>query len=85
MEIAAPLKEEKTAMHTLAKEQLASDEIDIVKVKTAMAEHHKNIAVVIDLTIEKLAAFHKDLTPEQRKKLIEKLDKLEKYNGNDTL
>ncbi len=83
MEVAASLKEEKAAMHALAKEQLASDEIDIVKVKAAMAEHQKNIAIVIDLTIEKLAAFHKELTPEQRKKLIEKLDKFEKYHGDD--
>lgn len=83
MEIAAPLKNEKVALHALAKQQLSSDEIDVEKVKAAMAEHQKKIAIVIDLTIEKLAAFHKELTPEQRNKLIEKLDKLEKYHNDD--
>lgn len=83
MEIAAPLKKEKVALHALAKQQLSSDEIDVEKVKAAMAEHQKKIAIVIDLTIEKLAAFHKELTPEQRNKLIEKLDKLEKYHNDD--
>lgn len=83
MVIAAPLKEEKAAMHALAKQQLASDEIDIAKVKEAMAEHQKRITIVLDLTVEKVAAFHKELTPEQRKKLIEKLDKFEKYHSDN--
>lgn len=79
---AAPLKEGKKQMYLLAKNQLSQNEIDTAAVKTELNKHQAQLDQVMDLAIDKFAAFFKELTPEQRQKLLKKFEKIEKRHMN---
>jgi Spy/CpxP family protein refolding chaperone len=69
---------EKKKLHDELKNQLGSDTIDTVRVKTLIAEHRSGMDDVIDLVVDRIADFHATLSPEQREKLVSKLEKFEK-------
>lgn len=75
------LQASRKKMHPLIKEQLAGAQIDTAVVKRAIGEHRQQLDRIVDLAIDRLAAFHGTLTPEQRQKLIERLEKMEKRHG----
>lgn len=75
------LQASKKEMHSLFKEQLAGEIIDTERVKAAIAEHRLQFDHLIDPAVDHLAAFHATLTPEQRQKLIAKLEKMEKWHN----
>ena len=80
-EILAEIKtkhSEKKEMHDELKRQLSSDTIDTVLVKALIAEHRAGMDDVIDLVVDRVAKFHATLSPEQREKLVGKLEKFEK-------
>jgi len=68
---------DKQQMHAEIKAQLSSDEIDTERVKALMVEHRKEMEVVMNLAVDRIAEFHATLSPEQRAKLINKLEKWE--------
>ena len=72
---------EKKQMHDEIKTQLAGESIDKLRVKALVAEHRAGMDEVIDLVVDKVAEFHATLSPEQRTKLIAKLEKFEKRHG----
>ena len=74
---------EKKKMHDELKTQLSSDTIDTVRVKTLIAEHRAGMDDVIDLAVDRIAEFHATLSPEQREKLVEKLEKFEKKHQRE--
>ena len=79
-EILAKTKEmhaDKKQMHAEIKAQLSSEAIDTERVKTMMVEHRKEMEVVMNLAVDRIAEFHATLSPEQRAKLIKKLEKWE--------
>lgn len=78
----AALRDSRQKMHPMFKEQLASEGIDTAVVKEAIAEHRRQLDQVIDLAVDRFAEFHATLTPEQRQKLIAKLEKMEKWHHN---
>jgi Spy/CpxP family protein refolding chaperone len=66
---------EKKQMHDEIKTQLAGETIDKLRVKALVAEHRAGMDEMIDLAVDRVAEFHATLSPEQRTKLISKLEK----------
>ena len=74
---------DKAAMHDELVAQLRSEEIDQDRLKAMITEHRVKMEALIDLGIVRLAEFHKTLTPEQREKLVAKLETFKKWHGHD--
>jgi Spy/CpxP family protein refolding chaperone len=80
-EIMARVKDmhsEKKQMYSEIKAQLAGDAIDRVRVKALVAEHRDRMDEVINLIVDRVADFHATLSPDQRTKLVNKMEKFEK-------
>jgi Spy/CpxP family protein refolding chaperone len=73
---------DKAAMHSELVTQLRSEEINQERLKAMVTEHRVKMEEMIDLAIVKLAEFHKTLTPEQREKLVTKLESFKKWHGH---
>ena len=83
-EVMAEAKEmhaNKESMHAELVAQLRSEEIDQALVKTKIAEHREKMDHIIDLLVVRIAEFHKTLTPEQKEKLVAKLETFKKWHG----
>ena len=74
---------DKESMHEELVAQLRSEEIDQVRVKAVIAEHREKMDEIIDLVVVRLAEFHKTLTPEQKEKLIAKIETFKKWHHRD--
>lgn len=68
----------KKEMHAEIKTQLSSESMDTLRVKELVAEHRSKMAEVADLVVDRVAELHATLSPEQRDKLVSKLEKFEK-------
>ena len=73
---------DKATMHSELITQLRSEEIDQDRLKSMVTEHRIKMEELIDLAIVKLAEFHKTLSPEQREKLVAKLESFKKWHGH---
>jgi Spy/CpxP family protein refolding chaperone len=62
--------------------QVKSEVVDRQKLKDAVAQHRVQMVSMIDLVINRLADFHSTLSPEQKEKLVTKLEKFEKWHHN---
>ena len=82
LEKGVQMRADKATMHSELITQLRSEEIDQGRLKAMVAEHKVKMEELIDLGIEKLAEFHKTLTPEQREKLVAKLESFKKWHGH---
>ena len=82
LEKGVQMRADKAAMHSELITQLRSEEIDQGRLKSMVTEHKVKMEELIDLGIEKLAEFHKTLTPEQREKLVAKLESFKKWHGH---
>ncbi len=76
------MHKDKEQMHSTLKEQLAGEAIDKEVIRQLVADHRANMDSIIELAIDRIVDFHSDLTPEQRTKLVSKLEKFEKYHGH---
>ena len=76
------MRADKAAMHSELVSQLRREEIDQESLKAMVTEHRVKLEEMIDLAIVKLAEFHKTLTPEQREKLVAKLESIKKWHGH---
>ena len=74
---------DKESMHAELVVQLRSEEIDQVRVKAVIAEHRAQMDEIVDLVVVRLAEFHKTLTPEQKEKLIAKIETFKKWHHRD--
>jgi len=83
MEKAQQMHADKESMHAELVAQLRSEEIDQVRVKAVIAEHRTQMDEIIDLILVRLAEFHKTLTPEQKEKLIAKIETFKKWHHRD--
>jgi Spy/CpxP family protein refolding chaperone len=65
--------------------QLSREEIDQERVQVIIAEHRVQMDEMIDLMVVRFAEFHRTLTPEQKTKLVKKLEGFHKWhhNGDD--
>jgi Spy/CpxP family protein refolding chaperone len=74
---------DKESMHAELVAQLRSEEIDQVQVKAVIAEHRAQMDEIVDLIVDRLAKFHKTLTPAQKEKLIAKIETFKKWHHRD--
>jgi len=74
---------DKESMHKELVAQLRSEEIDQARVKAVIAEHRAQMDDIVDLVVLRLAEFHKTLTPEQKEKLIAKIETFKKWHHRD--
>ncbi|CAB1060813.1 hypothetical protein D1BOALGB6SA_5580 [Olavius sp. associated proteobacterium Delta 1] len=81
MEKAQQMHTNKESMHEELVAQLRGEEIDKVRVKSMVAEHRDQMDEIIDLIVDRLAEFHKTLTPEQKEKLVAKIETFKKWHG----
>ncbi len=70
----------KQAMHATLKEQLAADRMDETVIRSLIAQHREKMTQMIDLFVDRLIAFHGELTPDQKAKLIKKIEKFESWH-----
>ena len=68
-------------MHEELVAQLRREEIDKVRGKALVAEHRAQMDEILDLLVDRLAEFHKTLTPAQREKLVAKIETFKKWHG----
>lgn len=68
-------------MYAELKTQLLGESIDKTLLRHLLMEHRKKTDTLVELAIERLSDFHADLTPQQRDKLVAKLEKFEKHHG----
>ena len=71
------------AMHTEIIEQLKSEEIDQESLRKLVAVKRAQMDELIDLMIVRLAEFHRTLSPEQKSKLVAKLESFKKWHRHD--
>lgn len=71
------LHEDRKEIRDTLKAQLLADVIDKDIVRRIISDHRAKMDEVIDLAVDRLIAFHSGLNPEQRAKLVSKLDKFE--------
>ena len=76
----AEMRVDKEAMHAKAKALLLSEQIDETAVKAMVADHRARMDVVVDLVVTRFIEFHKKLTPEQKAKLVQKMERFDKYH-----
>jgi len=76
------MRADKKTMHAELVAQLKSEEIDQGRLRAMVADHKSKMEELIDLGIVRLAEFHKTLTPEQREKLVAKLESFKKWHGH---
>ena len=60
--------------------QLSSEEIDQERVQVIIAEHRAQMDEMIDLIVVRFAEFHRTLTPEQKAKLVNKVEDFSKWH-----
>lgn len=74
------LHKDKLAMRDTLKEQIAVEQMDKTMIKSLVASHRKKMDQIIDLVIDRLVVFHRGLTPDQKAKLIKKIEKFETWH-----
>jgi Spy/CpxP family protein refolding chaperone len=65
---------EKEAMHDEFMAELRKEQIDRQRIKELISQKRSQMDEIIDLAVVRLAEFHSTLTPEQREKLVAKLE-----------
>ncbi len=60
--------------------QLRSEEIDQERVQVIIAENRVQMDEMIDLMVVRFAEFHRSLTPEQKAKLVKKVEGFSKWH-----
>ena len=76
------MRANKAKYHDEIVAQLTSEEIDQARVKAIIAEHRAQMDELVDLMVVRFAEFHRTLTPEQKTKLVNKLEDFNKWHHN---
>ena len=77
------MRTDKESMREEFVAQLRSEEIDGVRVKAVIAEHRAQMDEMVDLIVDRMTEFHKTLTPEQKEKLVAKIETFKKWHHRD--
>ena len=80
LEKAEQMRADGKATHKEVMTQLGSDVIDKEQLKKAIANHRSQMDEMVDLAVDRLVEFHQLLTPEQKAKLVSKLEKFKKWH-----
>jgi Spy/CpxP family protein refolding chaperone len=81
MEKTRQMHADKESMREELVAQLRSEAIDQALVKAKIAEHRAQMDDIVDLLVVRLAEFHQTLTPEQKEKLVAKIETFKKWHG----
>jgi Spy/CpxP family protein refolding chaperone len=65
---------QKEAMHAEFMAELRKDQIDQVKIRDLIAQKRAQMDEIVELAVTSLTEFHKTLSPEQREKLVAKIE-----------
>ena len=76
------IHKDRQAMRATLKQQIGSDRMDTAVIKDLVARHREQMNQVIDLAVDRLIIFHRELSPDQRAKLIKKIEKFEAWHNN---
>jgi len=71
---AGEMHAQREAMRTELMAELRKEEIDQQRLKALIAQKREQMAELMDLAVDRLAEFHRTLTPEQKEKLVAKLE-----------
>lgn len=77
---AKDMRAEHKNMHAMIVAQLKSESINKEQLKANIANQRAQMDDLIDLAVERLAEFHQTLTPEQKDKLVNKIEKFHKWH-----
>jgi Spy/CpxP family protein refolding chaperone len=77
------LRADRKAMHDAFMVELRKEEIDPQRLKELIAQKQAQMSEIFDLAVTRLAEFHRTLTPEQREKLVAKLEYFERKPISD--
>lgn len=69
------MERDREKMHEELSRLILSDRIDVNEVKAEAKKKHDKMGAFIDFSIDRLAEFHATLTPEQKKSLVELMNK----------
>ena len=76
------IHKDRQAMRATLKQQLGSDRMDTAVIKDLVSRHREQMNQVIDLAVDRFIIFHRELSPDQRAKLIKKIEKFEAWHNN---
>jgi len=71
---AEAMRADRKAMHDAFMTELRKAEIDPQLLKGLITQKQEQMTEILDLAVTRLAEFHRTLTPEQREKLVAKLE-----------
>jgi Spy/CpxP family protein refolding chaperone len=71
---AREMHEKKEAMRAELMAELRKEEIDQQRMKALISQKREQMAEMMDLAVVRLAEFHRTLTPDQKEKLVAKLE-----------
>ncbi len=71
---AGELHANREAMRAELMAELRKEEIDQQRIKALISQKREQMADMMDLAVDRLAEFHRTLTPDQKEKLVAKLD-----------
>ncbi|MEN0060118.1 MAG: Spy/CpxP family protein refolding chaperone [Bdellovibrio sp.] len=71
-------KETRLSMKNEFKSMILADELNKARIKEVIKERQDRMNTKVDKYVDKVAALHKTLTPEQKKELIDKIEKIQK-------
>ena len=74
------MRAKKRAQHDEFMALITSEQLDPAQVKSMVAEHRAQMDEVVDMAVDRVVAFHSTLTPEQKEKLAEKIEKFHRYH-----
>jgi Spy/CpxP family protein refolding chaperone len=80
---AKQMHDDKESMREELIVQLRGDEVDQVRVKALIAEHRAKMNEIVDLLVDRLAEFHRTLSPEQKEKLVAKIETFKRWHHRD--
>jgi len=69
------MHEDRENIHKEISELILSDRIDPEEVKAKGKKKHAKMEELLDLTVDRLAEFHATLSPEQKRSLVELMEK----------
>ena len=78
----AEMKKSRESVHDQVLADLEKDALDPVQLKKLAAPHRAEMQAVVDLMIDRGAAFHATLTPDQKKKLVQFLKEKDQCRKN---
>jgi len=77
------MRANRSAVHEEIVAQLRNESIDQEHLKNLIFKNKAQMEELINLMVERLAEFHQTLTPEQREKLVRKLENFKRWHHYD--